>query len=249
METNRYSFNKPDTSKYVVVLFATIALLTVSFYLSSEASARPTGVTSISPGTDDFGPPTAAASSDPARGGVITQIDLTATVQTNNWQGYFGYVAATIVLSDSGASQMYSWNVTAPSGSVLASRTSTINVTGLSAQATCTVEDSIIGDAVTDKVSATFTAGAHSNITLGNLTVDQYTNTCTTDLMVDNTTNTTWEENLLKDGGGYYVYQAFIQNYGNEIFNDGNGAFQMMVPEDEAGAAGTTNYFFWVEIR
>ena len=248
---NVHIFGNSGNSRYLFVLVAAIALLTASFYMSNVAFARPTAATA-SPGTDDFGPPTGTAGSDPARGGVITQLTLNATVQTNNWQGYFGYVGSYIVLADSGNNWMYSWNVSNPQGSVLAARSASINVTGLAVQQTCTVEDSVIPDAVSDQVSDAFTNTTHTNITIGNVSISSQVDTgytCSVDLFVNNISNTSWEENLLTDGNGNYIYQTFINYYDNEIFNDGNYNFQMMVPEDEAGAAGTTNYYFWLELQ
>lgn len=239
---------QPETRNYLAIAIVAAILLTASFYLTSYAVARPSGAT-VSPGTDDYGPTTATASSDPARGGVITQLDINASVQTNNWQGYYGFISQYIYLADSTEQIMYSWNVSSPDGYVLAGRASTINVSGLVQQQTCTVEDSVIGDAVTDKVSATFTNTTASDVIIGNRTLTGSNGTCTVDLFVDNQTNTTWEENLLYDGNGQYVYQVSIQNYGNEIFNGENKNYMMMVPEDEAGAAGTTNYFFWLELQ
>jgi hypothetical protein len=232
------------TNRYIIVALIAAIAASVSLYFSIGVIGAPTGAV-VTAGSDSQ-MVQGAAGSDPATGGVITSLTLNATGQTNNWQGYWGYVGSYIVLADSGQRFMYSWNTTnQSSGSVIASRANSLNITALSNQSACTVEDSVIPDAINDKVSSTFTDGAHTSIVIGNVTISS--NTCTTDLFVDNVSNTTWEENMLTDGNGKYVYQVFIHT-GYNVFNGNEANFQMIVPEDEAGAAGTTTYYFWLEL-
>jgi len=235
------------TNRYIVFSAVALVCLSVSVCMTADVLARATGATSVTPGTDDFGPGTGTAATDPARGGVITMLAINATAQTNNWQGYYGNVGRYIVLADSTQKFMYSWNTTNQSlgsGSVIATRSASINWGALAVQGDCTVEDTVIPDAVNDKVNSTFANNTHTSIVIGNVTISA--STCTTDLMVSNITNTTWEENMLTDGVNY-VYQTFIHS-GYNVFNGNEANFQMIVPEDEAGAAGTTSYYFWLEL-
>ena len=71
--------------------------------------------------------PTAGSVSTKAEAGNVTELNISATVVTRGWQGYYGNVSGTITLDDGLNNTMYSWALADPEGEVYASRNNSIS--------------------------------------------------------------------------------------------------------------------------
>ena len=71
--------------------------------------------------------PTHAAGQQDAVAGNVSSINLVALSSTRSWQGYFGNITGTVVLSDASNNQMYNWSVGSPVGQIYASTANNVN--------------------------------------------------------------------------------------------------------------------------
>jgi hypothetical protein len=62
----------------------------------------------------------------PALAGNVTELSISGFSITQSWQGYFGNVTGTIMLSDSSDNVMYNWSLASPEGEIYASTNSSI---------------------------------------------------------------------------------------------------------------------------
>ncbi len=187
--------------------------------------------------------PATSSGSVVAQGGNITNVNLTATVQTNVWQGFFGEVTGSITLRDASFDQMYSWSLNGLTGEVFASRNSSIPWGSVAGVTKCTIDEALTGTG-SDRVNRTFKQNASlSPFTIGTISV---TSACETFTYVSNATQqTSFQEIIVNTTGVRSIYATKI--YSNTTGFDGKRHdYQMIVPETSTSAV--TTYFFFVEL-
>jgi hypothetical protein len=98
---------------------AKLFLLALAVFVLSLAlvSAAPGGATTAV-GTSETGTGTAATTVD-AEGGNVTYVDVSSTVITSRWAGFFGNVSGNLLLGDASANTFYQWSVSDLSGAVV----------------------------------------------------------------------------------------------------------------------------------
>ncbi len=201
-----------------------------------------------------------------AEAGNVTGLVLVDIALTKAWAGYYGNVSGTIVLSDAGSNNLYTWAIASPTGEVYASNGSgvswsIVNCVNLTAnkssnypmnQSTLEAFFGIAvtdGDGVNETFNSTFgdTAGFYVSSTL----IDD-TDKCP--MLFTHTSGayqtTNFKEVLLTDNSSV-IFTALLNDSqtgfkgGTELFD-----FQMLVTEDGHGAQSTslTNYYFFVEL-
>lgn len=72
-----------------------------------------------------------APQSIPAQAGNVTELNIFGYSITQSWQGYFGDISGSIMLSDANDRAMYNWSLASPEGEVYASRGDSINWGGI----------------------------------------------------------------------------------------------------------------------
>lgn len=110
--------------------FSKLFLLSVSMFVflmgTIFAAVEPTGgnVAEGSSATTVADP----ADSTIAIAGNVTELTITSDAAvTQTWQGYYGNVSGTIVLSDASDNAMFDWSLASPEGEVYASTNNTVN--------------------------------------------------------------------------------------------------------------------------
>jgi len=116
---------------FVYLILASMLALSFVSFVRADAT-EPTGPTSITRqdnqrmNTSYWGSKTIQAMA-----GNLTELKITATTQTQTWQGYYGNITGTITLDDASNFTMYSWEELEPQGEIYASNATTVNWTGI----------------------------------------------------------------------------------------------------------------------
>jgi hypothetical protein len=63
----------------------------------------------------------------PAQAGNVTEINIFGYSVTQSWQGYYGNISGSIMLSDANDNVMYNWSLASPEGEIYASRNDSLN--------------------------------------------------------------------------------------------------------------------------
>lgn len=224
-------------SKYKLGIAVLAIMLTL--YLPS-ALAMPTGadVQAGIPTTKGF----FAAGTIAAQGGNQTELNATTETQTKAWQGFYGEVLGNLTLRSSSGT-LYEW-LGSTTGTVFASRQSSIDWTNITAQNDCTTDESLTGTG-SDRVNKTFTQSNNTAFTIAGQTIATGT-ACTAHTYVNNVSqNAVFEEIILSSTGGVSIYATRI-DADTTGFDGATHDFQMIVPETRN--ATTTTYYFYAEL-
>ena len=185
-------------------------------------------------------------------GGVISNFNLSATIQNPRWKAFVGEVVGQFTLDDSSGSTIYDWTLATITGRVYATRkTTSVTWAGIGCASVGELEAENNAMHLTnrdDNITATFntTAGAtHDTFNVGSGIISANTcptlNTRVSDAAQDNF----FEEMALHDGTDI-VYATILEE--DQTGYDGNNYdFQMIVPENESDAANTL-YYLYVEL-
>ncbi len=224
------------------VLF--IAALTLVLY-ALTAVAAPLEASSLSAGVGEDGPAAGVGPTNTAQGGNVTELDISARTQSDNWQGYWGQVTGWIVLEDDSGDQFYNWSVLTPSGEVYATRNTTTPAFGGMACGGMASEDTELGlTGEDDSVASTYTENAAGAYTIAGNSVDCSGSLNTEHAWQDDGSDFAGEMALLNDGANRWVYMALISNDANG-FEGSAVDFQLMVPTTNSG---TADYYFYAEL-
>lgn len=115
------------------VFLVLVGILIIGFvgFVRAEAT-EPTGPESVTRGTDErLNTSNWPAQTVQAIAGNLTVLTITATSQTQTWQGYYGNISGTITLDDTNNFTMYDWALTEPQGEIYAANKSSVNWTGI----------------------------------------------------------------------------------------------------------------------
>lgn len=231
------------TVNYSVV----IAMVMIGLMLSMYVFAAPTGPDSITTGSSTRKGTTASQAVD-AQAGNTTQLTITAKSVTTDFQGYYGNISGTIVLSNANNQSLYQWNNANPSGQIYASRNSSIDwTTGIACMTQTDInnEDTYLGATNNaDNVNGTFNRTGHPAFSVGSTLLSG----CRSTSVNGTGSGSDFWEALLKDNANSTIYTAIIDQ--NKVgFDNNTRDFQMLVGENGSnGNTATTTYYFYVEL-
>jgi len=195
------------------------------------------------------GPTTTAATTTPAnvtaQGGNITEVNISVTVQTIAWQGFYGEVTGALTLDDSAGNTLINFSfVAANGGEVYASRDNAVAFASIAAQNTCTIDELLTGTG-SDRVNSTFTNNTNPSFLVGDVNITANT-ACATNTFNSTGQATFFDEIILTDDGGTTsIYATIMEN--NRVGFDGNTHdYQLIVPDNRTTA--NTVYFFYAEL-
>ncbi len=198
-----------------------------------------------------------------AQAGNVTALAITDIRLTDHWQGYYGNVSGRIVLDDAVNNTLFDWGLNSPQGEVFAANSSSITwgdvkclnltnngtqeTTGHRYNATKLERFFNINSTERDGIDETFNQ-TYSNTTGFTAGPVLITGNCPmlTTYVSDNYQTTAFKEVLLTDNLSI-IYAALLEadhpGFDNIAYD-----FQMLVNED-GHEAGTTAYYFYVELE
>jgi len=245
------------------MLFVVVSVfLLAAAYVSADAN-YPTGPTNIVLGESTHLVPYSSKQVN-AIAGNVTEMNITATSQTQSWAGYFGQIRGTITLDDARNNTMYNWTLAEPRGEIYASNRSavtwsnikcynytnpTVSITDLEATFGILPHD-------VDGINETFfEATSHDRFYVGHRRIEN--NTCPAVHLFQNDTDTVAAnfQNVLLTDDVAIIFTTLIERrdrshgdiYG---FDSRKHDFQLIVAEDgHRGDTSRTPYYFFVEIE
>jgi len=236
-----------QTAKKTTMMTIMILLLALSAAYAQAAVVSPLSLTQGTSETRSLtGLPTQSIL---AQGGNVTAVNIDALSVTQSWQGYFGNISGAITLDAADNSTFYNWTLATVQGEVYATR----NATADFSTANCansterTNEETFLGQLATDgdSVSNTFQNATHPQFNVSTTQIPA--NNCydTNAFSNDVSDTTRFHQILLADGASSIIYTTIIDN-GQISFDNSVADFQILV--SEPSTAGTTTYYFFVEL-
>jgi parallel beta-helix repeat protein len=193
-----------------------------------------------------------APSSVIAAGGNITEVNITATTQTQAWQGFWGDVNGTLVLQDAAAATFYAWTIINISGEVYASRDNAIVFSTIAPNNNCSIDNSLTQFNKADSENNTFTNNSNRFIQVGSVAINAST-ACAVYTYVNGAPQTSFFQTIILTddlnnataGGNTSVYAAPIDKNQSGYNNDAHD-YQLLVPVDKS--VGISTYYFYAEL-
>ncbi len=187
--------------------------------------------------------------------GTITVLRLSTIQQNDRWKAYVGNVSGRLTLDDANSYTIYDWSISGTvRGTVFASRNSTVVWTGINcSDLTYTrQEETFLSHTFSsiDSIENTFNSVNHTPFYVGDRQVIgcNYTALYVNDTAVVVNDSASYQEILLWDGAGAFVYAARINDSALGYRATDLYDFQMIVAEKAVVAAPVT-YFFFVELQ
>jgi len=186
-------------------------------------------------------------------GGVISNFNISATIQNPRWKAFVGEVIGQFTLDDSGGSTIYDWTLATITGRVYATRKNTaVTWTGIDCASVAQLETengAMSLSNVDDNITSTFADTTHETFNVGPETIPA--NNCATLNTYRNGVKTQdagqpFEEMVLYEAGGNLVYATILEE-DQTGYNNENYDFQMIVPENESSTSNTI-YYMYVEL-
>jgi len=239
--------NKNTAMTLTLAVMLAMALSAVIVIADPNA---PTTLSQVSSTKRDLS--TVAPKSIGAQGGNVTEVNINALTITRSWQGYYGNVTGQIALQNALNETFYNWSLTAVRGEVYATRVNSVTWTsvGCANAANRTLEETYLGQALTDGDSVTNTYNSTTHPALNVSTVQISANTCfSTYGYVNNNSQASDFPMVLLQSGANIVYTTILDD--NTVGFDGKAHdFELLVGENEKdGNLGATPYYFWVELN
>jgi len=187
-------------------------------------------------------------------GGVISNFNLSATIQNPRWKAFVGQVVGSFTLSDSLGSTIYDWTLATVTGRVYATRTNgEVAWTSIGCADTAALESENIEMSHSnpdDNLTATFSDTTHDSFYVGANAITQdscYSLNTYVNSIKDESAGQPFEEMALHDGSNLVF--ATILEEDSTGYNGESYDFQMIVPENgSAGFTSATPYYLYVEI-
>ena len=217
----------------VKLIMAIILLSTMAIAVNATSPDAASILTNGTPETK----PAQSSSNVTADGGNITEVNITAEVQTANWQGFYGQVSGNFTLRDALFNQLYSWEIASPTGEVLVTSTSSVDFSTFSVIEICTIDESITGTG-TDRVNNTF-----NNTTISlEIASTTFTQGCVAHTYTSNTTQSSvFPEFIGNATGATSIYVTAINS--TTGYDGQTQDYQMIVPANSTPIP----YAFYVE--
>lgn len=185
-------------------------------------------------------------------GGIISSINISATIQNPHWKAFVGWIDGKFTLDDSSGSTIYDWTLSTVTGEVYATRASgTANWGSVSCAnaAEITAEDLALDHTGEDNITSTFTPASNLQpIVVAGTTISA--GACSaTNTYVDNVTQSgVFEEVILHDGSNIIFTTVLEED--EKGYDSSNYDFQMIVPESgNESFVGSTAYYLYVELN
>ncbi len=242
------------TKKKLTAIKTKRIVLTVLFFnilfFSFIVLATPTGPTSINITANESKSATSGEIVN-ISGGVISKMNITATVQNPHWKAFVGWIDGKFTLDDSSGSTIYDWTLSTIGGEVYATRASGIaNWATIScADATeITAEDTALNHTGEDNITSTFTASSNAaTFVVAGTTISAGTCSATNTYINNASQSTRFEEVILHDGSDI-IFTTILEE--DRQGYDGNDYdFQMIIPEVALSTwSSSTAYYLYVEL-
>jgi len=234
--------------RFIYSMLVLFAFFSLSFSLpvggENVVAGTPVSLGTQSPGTAG------------AWGGNITQVNLTINSSTLHWQGFYGSVAASLRLasgSEGSVSTLKVWNVSNVSGQIYVSTSSNVDFTTInSSTATLANVDSAFTflSGANDAAVNTGTNSASPAFNIGQYIV--YANTRPFVTTLNSSGSPVWRQVIVRDANTTtatdFVFVGLLNSSG-VAYNGAAAHFQVIVPENSAGDAAVTTYYFYGEIQ
>jgi len=191
------------------------------------------------------------AGTDTAEGGDVTEVNLTTSASTTKWQGYYGQVTASLSIG-SGTNVLYSFG-SVPSNqikTVFASTDTGFDFSGLLASVG-SAYDTAAGWTGGDKDSAASTLATTNTIaqlsSVPAVALNAYTGAGAANA-------TLFKSGIFKDTASPAVYNDFAwgvpvnvdkRDFTNSTVVD----YELLVPVDNNGSAGSQTYYFFLDLE
>ena len=231
-----------------------VFLITIFFFaiisLSAFSVATPTGPSNINITANETKATTAGQMVN-ISGGIISKMNISASVQNPHWKAFVGWIDGKFTLDDSSGSTIYDWTLTTVGGEVYATRASGIaNWASISCAdaAEITAEDVALDHTGEDNITSTFTAGSNSQpFVVAGTTISAGTCSATNTYVNNATQSSVFEEVILHDTSDI-IFATILEE--DEPGYDGNDYdFQMLVPENANSTwTSSTAYYLYVEL-
>ncbi len=241
---------KKKGKKMAREITALVLLIVTIVLFSSISTATPTGPSSINVTVNETKTTTSGQKVN-ISGGIISKINITASVQNPHWKAFVGWIDGKFTLDDSSGSTIYDWTLSTIGGEVYATRASgTANWGSISCAdaAEIAAEDTLLNQTGEDNITSTFTpANNTKTFTVASTPILQ--STCSsTNTYVNNATQTTvFEEVILHDTSD--IIFATILEEGETGYDGSAYDFQMLVPEVALDTwTSSTAYYLYVEL-
>lgn len=237
---------KTTTEKTIVL---TMLLFTIILF-TSLVIATPTGPSTINITANETKAPTAGSMVN-ISGGIISKMNITATVQNPHWKAFLGWIDGKFTLDDSSGSTIYDWTLSSISGEIYATRAAGVANWGTVSCANATeitAEDIALNHTGGDNITSTFTASSNiATFVVAGTTISAGTCSATNTYTDIGPVGTEFEEVILHDTTNI-IYATILED--NQTGYDGAGYdFQMIVPEvAEDTWSGSTAYYLYVEL-
>ena len=216
----------------VRLFLAVLVILT----LATTASAAVNNAT-ISAGSESSYSSGNAAGNTAVTAGGTTQANVSATLSTTRWAGFYGSITATIVLADASSNWFRNWTVSDVSGSlVYASNESNVDFSSLAAATQSDMPNWLITSGASDNWQSTFTNNETQTFNSQDINAN-YTYT------YNNAGTNTFKTYSLKSGTTL-VWAALAQNDVTG-YDGGTVDYQLLVPVNDQTS---TTYYFYLEL-
>jgi hypothetical protein len=227
-----------------IIVVALLIILTAGF-----AAAQPLGVEDVTVGDSSRYDDTTTPEQVDAQAGNVTELTLHGLSVTRSWQGFYGNITGTIILADASKNNFYDWNVSTPTGQVYASRNNAVSWTNMNCSNATHIglEETALGQQPSDpdSVSQTFTDTNHpafevaATELLGCPTTQAYNAS-------GEKGNAFWQ--VLINAETDTIYTTIIEDTTPQGFDGNPWHFQLLVGEN-GRIAGTTTYYFYLELQ
>jgi hypothetical protein len=231
-----------------------IAVLTLFFLtlllFCSIAIATPTGPSNINVTANESKVTTAGRMVN-ISGGIISKMNVTASVQNPHWKAFVGWIDGKFTLDDSLGSTIYDWTLSSVGGEIYATRASGVASWGTISCANAseiTTEDVALNQTGEDNITSTFVPANNSaTFVVAGTTISASTCFSTNTYVNNLTQTTTFEEVILHDESN--IIFATILEEDSTGYDGGAYDFQMLIPENGADTwVSSTAYYLYVEL-
>jgi len=229
------------------LILALIVIMSFSFVF-----ATPTGPNNINITANETNAGSSTGSMVNVTGGNITTMNISTSVQNDNWKAFVGWISGSYTLDDSSSSTIYDWSLASVSGEVYATRESgsvswtTVNCAN---QTHIETEDSSLDHTGEDNITSTFGDTNTDTFVVAGTQISSG-NCSSTYTYVDNSSQSSdFEEMILYDYTGADLIFATKIYENSSGFDENYYDFQMIVPENANETfTSATAYYLYVEL-
>jgi hypothetical protein len=224
-------------NKMIGILFSMIAIMAIVVY---AAPGEPDGA--IQEGYSSSNNATTEELTVTAQGGNYTYLNLSANIQTSNWQLFYGTLSSELLLKDGNNNVAYTWTgSTTKNGYIFFSNSTTIDFSFASVandNSHLEPENQALGlGNAADNMTNTFTATSHP---LLNYTGNDLGENTAFSVTTSNGTSDVWPTAVIRQDTSR-AYVGFFNDTHNVAFNGAAANYQVLVP---TGTTGRTYYVY-----